>query len=35
MQYDNYYEMGTEPQTVYCPMCEIIHVNNSSCQRND
>jgi hypothetical protein len=20
---------------IYCPMCEVIHENNSNCQRND
>jgi len=20
---------------IYCPMCEVIHENNTNCQRND
>jgi hypothetical protein len=20
---------------IYCPMCEVVHENNSNCQRND
>jgi hypothetical protein len=24
-----------EEETIYCPMCEDTHANNTNCQRND
>ena len=24
-----------ELKQIYCPMCEIVHINDTNCQRND